>query len=68
MSFMFLQCSSLKELNISNFNTNNVTQMECMYNNCSDKLKIQTQYKNFQEKKFEDYNNDYNYDDFDDYN
>ena len=29
---MFLGCSSLKELNINNFNTNNVSNMKSMFN------------------------------------
>ena len=32
---MFLNCSSLDELNLSNFNTNNVTYMSYMFYNCS---------------------------------
>ena len=32
---MFSGCSPLKELNLSNFNTNNVTDMGCMFNECS---------------------------------
>ena len=35
MSYMFCGCSSLKELNISNFNTNNVTDMGGMFSECS---------------------------------
>ena len=35
MSEMFYGCSSLKELNISNFNTNNVTDMGFMFSVCS---------------------------------
>ena len=35
MSYMFYGCSSLKELNLSNFNTNNVTDMESMFSRCS---------------------------------
>ena len=31
MSFMFNNCSSLKELNLSSFNTNNVTNMDHMF-------------------------------------
>ena len=31
---MFNKCSSLKELNLSNFNTNNVTNMSYMLNKC----------------------------------
>ena len=30
-----LKCSSLKELNLSNFNTNNVTNMIGMFSGCS---------------------------------
>ena len=32
---MFYGCSSLKELNLNNFNTNNVTNMRCMLSGCS---------------------------------
>ena len=32
---MFSGCSSLKELNLSNFNTNNVTDMSWMFFKCS---------------------------------
>ena len=35
MSFMFYRCSSLKELNLNNFNTNNVTNMSFMFSGCS---------------------------------
>ena len=35
MGGMFYGCSSLKELNLSNFNTNNVINMECMFSGCS---------------------------------
>ena len=35
MRSMFDGCSSLKELNLSNFNTNNVTNMKCMFSGCS---------------------------------
>ena len=35
MSCMFFGCSSLKELNINNFNTNNVTDMNNMFYRCS---------------------------------
>ena len=51
---MFKGCSSLTELNISNFNTNNVSYMFYMFNRCSDelKLKIKSQYKNFEEEAF----------------
>ena len=54
MSYMFAGCSLLKELNLSNFNTNNVTNMNRMFDRCSDELKfkIRSQYKNFQEITF----------------
>ena len=32
---MFLGCSSLTSLDLSNFNTNNVTNMSYMFSNCS---------------------------------
>ena len=32
---MFRGCSSLKELNLNNFNTNNVTNMSYMFGGCS---------------------------------
>ena len=32
---MFRGCSSLKELNLNNFNTNNVTDMSYMFYGCS---------------------------------
>ena len=35
MEFMFYNCSSLKELDLSNFNTSKVTNMDSMFFNCS---------------------------------
>ena len=54
MSYMFCECSSLKELNLSNFNTYNVINMEGMFNRCSDELrmKIKSEYKNIKEEAF----------------
>ena len=51
---MFYECSSLKELNLSNFNTNNVNDMGYMFNGCSEqlKIKIKSEYKNIEEKAF----------------
>ena len=51
---MFSGCSSLKELNLSNFNTNKVSVMKGMFYGCSDelKLKVRSQYKNFHEVAF----------------
>ena len=33
-AFMFYACPSLKSINISSFNTNNVTDMSYMFSNC----------------------------------
>ena len=54
---MFYECSSLKELNLINFNTNNVTDMSWMFRGCLDelKLKIKSQFKNFKKVAFYDY-------------
>ena len=35
MSCMFCECTALKELDISNFNTKNVTTMKQMFTECS---------------------------------
>ena len=35
MSYMFYGCSSLTSLNLSNFNTNNVNNMNHMFSYCS---------------------------------
>ena len=55
---MLRGCSSLKELNLNNFNTNNVTDMRCMFGGCLDelKLKIKSQFKNFTGEAFLDLN------------
>ena len=34
MGYMFYDCSSLKELNLSNFNTSKVKYMDFMFYNC----------------------------------
>ena len=51
---MFFLCSSLKELNLNNFNTNNVTNMLGIFDGCLDelKIKIKSQFKNFKEEAF----------------
>ena len=51
---MFYGCSSLKELNLNNFNTNNVTDMRGMFKGCSDdlKMKIKSENKNIKAKAF----------------
>ena len=48
MSHMFQGCSSLKELNVSNFNTNNVTDMSGMFYKC--KSLMQLNLSNFKNK------------------
>ena len=35
MSYMFYGCSSLEELNLSNFNTINVTETNDIFSGCS---------------------------------
>ena len=35
MSYMFYKCSSLEEINLSKFNTKNVTNMSYMFGYCS---------------------------------
>ena len=54
MSGMFSGCSSLKELNLINFNTNNVTYMRQMFSGCSDDLKrkIKSENKNIKDEAF----------------
>jgi surface protein len=54
MSGMFSGCSSLKELNVSNFNTNNVTYISGMFSGCTDifQNKIKAQYKNIKIEAF----------------
>ena len=56
MNAMFYQCSSLKELNLNNFNTINVTDMSFMFSRCLDelKLKIKSKFKNIKEEAFDD--------------
>ena len=51
---MFYGCSSLKELNLNNFNTNNVTYMRCMFSKCSGylKMKIKLENKNIKGEAF----------------
>ena len=55
MENMFSGCESLKELNLSNFNTNNVINMAYMFSGCSDEFqtKIKSQYENLDEKAFD---------------
>ena len=40
MERMFSGCSSLIELNLSNFNTNNVSNMRGMFTNCSSLIEL----------------------------
>ena len=54
MGGMFYYCSSLKELNLNNFNTNNVTNMRWMFTRCSGDLKrkIKSENKNIKDEAF----------------
>ena len=54
MTSMFYECKSLRELNINNFNTDNVINMDLMFYGCLDelKIKIKSQFKNFKEEAF----------------
>ena len=51
---MFSECSSLKELNLNHFNTNNKTNMSYMLKGCSDvlKTKIKSENKNIKDEAF----------------
>ena len=51
---MFSGCSLLKELNLANFNTNNVNDMSYMFEGCSDglKRKIKSENKNIKDEAF----------------
>ena len=40
MDNMFNKCSSLEEINLSNFNTDKVTKMSWMFNECSSLKKL----------------------------
>ena len=53
MSSFFI--SSLKELNLSNFNTNNVTDIKGIFTGCPNDLKIKiiTENKNIKDETFE---------------
>ena len=55
---MFYGCSSLNQLNLSNFNINYVTKMRYMFGECSNELimKIKTLYKNIKGEAFKNYN------------
>ena len=52
---MFSDCSSLKELNLNNFNTNKVTYMNSMFSGCPEYLqkKIASENKNIKEEAFD---------------
>ena len=40
MNGMFDSCSSLTSINLSNFNTTNVTDMRCMFKNCKSLISL----------------------------
>ena len=64
MSLMFQICHSLKELNLSHFNTDNVTNMKSMFYGCSRDLqkKIISENKNIKKEAFYDIVRCYNHD------
>ena len=45
MNLMFYECESLTNLNLSNFNTQNVTDMESMFYYCKSLKKINVKTK-----------------------
>ena len=45
MQAIFSGCSSLKVLDLSNFNTNNVTDMSYMFNKCTSLITLPTSYE-----------------------
>ena len=56
MDNMFNGCSSLKELNFINFNTNNIIEINGMFYGCSDELikEIKIKYKDIRKEAFEE--------------
>ena len=52
VEYMFYNCSSLKELDLNNFNTTNVTDMHSMFSGCSSLKEIDL--KNFNVSKVKD--------------
>ena len=52
---MFYECSSLKELNISNFKINNKTRVNSMFEGCSAQLitEIKNKFKYLKEEAFQ---------------
>jgi len=54
MSHMFLDCLSLEEINLSNFDINNETDMSHMFSGVPDelKIKIRAQNNNIKEEAF----------------
>jgi len=51
---MFEYCSSLKEINVSNFNIKNIGYFDMMFNECSEDIKMQvkSQIKDIEERAF----------------
>jgi len=56
MSFMFNECSSLNDIDITNFNFDKVISMVSMFYGCSDKLinKVRAQSNNLKMEAFEE--------------
>ncbi len=47
---MFSECSSLTSLNLSNFNTNNVKDMDDIFSGCSSLVSLNTENKKILKK------------------
>ena len=54
MGYMLNGCSSLKDLNLSNFNINNVNDMRNIFSGCSEQFqnKIRVKYNNIKKEAF----------------
>ena len=52
MSYMFSGCSSIEEINLSNFNTNNVTNMCCMFYDCTSLKELNINYFNYNNETY----------------
>ena len=52
MSYLFFNCSSLKSIDLTSFNTNNITDISFMFYNCSSLNKDNIKINNKQDKIF----------------
>ena len=49
---MFCECSSLEKLYLNNLNTNNVTNMYCMFYDCTSLKELNINYFNFNNETY----------------